>query len=253
MEAAYANYLTLTELPDKPTTELMTIYLMSDRKEWIALSEYIFSSRQNTFHSISAGGYCYQGICVFWDIGNQATYSVSSHEGLHQFFYHRLKNPLPLWLEEGLCASAEGYIITGQSVVFTPQRNNGRLLSLRDSIIQDYWIPIEKLLPLEPAEILPMGTHRAVAYYAQLWSLAIFLRTDPQYQAGFKRLMADAEAGRFGEELNLPPPLAQARYRTPVYNRSLSKPLFEHYITQDFEKFEREYRAFSKKLADLNL
>jgi len=251
MEAAHKHYLELTGLTDRPVGERMPIYMMSSRQEWISLSEQVFGERQQPFHAIQAGGYCYKGICVFWDLGGIQTFSVASHEGLHQFFFHRLKSPLPLWLEEGLCTAAEGHELDGTRVRFTPERNNSRFTGLRDTILHERWMTITELLPLGGGDVAVQGTECAIGYYSQLWALALFLRSHPTYRVGMERLMADAEAGRFAQTLNLPPALARIRHRNNLYNRSLAEPLFRRYITDDLAAFDAEYLAFAKKLADL--
>jgi len=253
LEAAYANYLRLTGLADKQAPEPMPLYMMATRREWALLTENVVSRAQRSVYlSIEAGGYCYRGVCVFWDIGGAGTFAVAAHEGLHQFLYHRLKNPLPLWLEEGLCVSAEGHEITGNRVRFTPQRIASRIVNLRAAIVQGRWMPIRRILPLDGGDVAVKGTSHAVGYYAQLWALANFIRSHPLYSEGLRRLFADAEAGRFRQALNIPPSvLRQLTRRGRRYNQTLAEPLMRHYITEDLDAFDREYLAFAKQVAGL--
>ena len=95
-------------------------------------------------------------------------------------------------------------------------------------------------------------TERAVGYYGQLWALAMFIRSDPEYRSGMARLLADAEAGRLHEALKVPPQaLTELQLRGRIYNRTISEPLFRHYICEDLDAFERQYVAFAKQLAGL--
>ena len=252
MEATYGNYLQLSNLEDRPVPDRMPIYMMASRREWVLLTENVIRAQRETYLSIEAGGYCYQGVCVFWDIGGVATFSVAAHEGLHQFFRLRLRNPLPLWLEEGLCVSAEGHRIEDNRVYFTPDQNPFRLSSLRSAIVNGRWMPIRDVLPLDAGDVAVKGTEAAVSYYAQLWALSTFLRTDPAYRTGFHRLLADAEAGRFREVLNVPPEMIRdLTRRDRYYNRLLAEPLFRYYISDDLDAFDRQYSAFAKKTAGL--
>jgi len=252
MEAAHQNYLALTGLADRGPDGPMAIYMMSDRREWLDLSQSIFGPRSGVFASLAAGGYCYRGVGVFWDIGNLGTFAVAAHEGLHQFFYHHLKGRLPLWLEEGLCVTAEGYEISGDSVAFTHERNTIRFNDLRTAIIQGRWTPLPKLLTMDSAEALAGGTEQAVGYYGQLWALVLFIRSHDEYRPGLERLLADAEAGRLHQGMGISAAeLARLRRNQQVYNKQVSERLFRHYICQDLADFEQAYAAFAKRLVKL--
>ena len=252
MEAAYQNYMKLTGLSVSGASKPMPIYLMANRNQWAILTKKIVGGKDGPHTSIEAGGYCYQGTCVFWDLGGLSTFSVASHEGLHQFFYHNLRDRLPMWLEEGLCVTAEGYEIRGQNVAFTPDRNVPRFSNLRNAIIQGYWIPLRKLLRMHSMDAVGGYTEKAVGYYGQLWALVQFLRSQPKYRAGLERLLADAQASRLHLALNLPPKaLDDLRRHGLAYNRVTSEPLFRHYISADLGEFERQYLVFAKHLAKL--
>ncbi len=253
MEAAHENYLRLTGLTYKALDGPMTIYLMGTRREWAALTRKVVRRNVETYLSIEAGGYCYDGICVFWDMGGLGTLSVASHEGLHQFFRRRMKDQIPMWLEEGLCVTAEGYDIFADIVTFTPDRNVGRFNNLRNNITQNRWIPIDRLLPMDAGMAIDgSSTERAVGYYGQLWAMVQFIRSRADYRAGMSRLIADAEAGRLNVALKVSAgELEQLRRYGRIYNRIVSVPLFERYITDDLEKFEKEYRLFARKLVNL--
>jgi len=252
MEAAYAQYVDLTGLGASATGEPMPVYLMANRNQWSVLTEAITGGRDGPQTSIQAGGYCYRGTCVFWDLGGLATFSVAAHEGLHQFFDHHLEDQLPMWLEEGLCVTAEGYEIHGHRVQFTPERNVSRFQNLREAIVQGYWLPIDKLLPMHSMDAVGGYTDKAVGYYGQLWALVRFLRSRPDYRAGMERLLADAAAGKLNQAMGVSPAeLKDARRRALRYNQWVSEPLFRRYISSDLQRFEREYFAYAKQLAGL--
>lgn len=254
MEAAYTNYLSLTGLPDRPVPEPMPIYMMGTRQEWAALTRSVVGPQAELYLSIQCGGYCYRGVCVFWDMGGLHALSVAAHEGLHQFFAHRLKHQLPMWLEEGFCVLAEGYQIDRQTVRFTPRRNAARFNDLRNAIVHDRWIPLAELLPMDAGDAIQKFrfAEYVVGYYGQLWALAEFLRSDPYYRPRLARMLADAEAARFHEAMKLAPTVyGQLRQRGRLYNRMVAAPLFKHYIDGDLDRFERRYKAFARQLARL--
>jgi len=248
MEAAYRDYLRLTQLPERGASERMPIYLMSTYKEWAALTRHAVG----TDVPIQAGGYTYKGTCVFWDIGTPHTFAVARHEGLHQFFHHNLPDRLPMWLEEGTCVLAEGMELAGDSVRFTPAHNPLRFNSLRNTIVQNHWIPLDELLPLHSTEATAGFPEPAHAYYSQLWALVLYIHSRDDYRAGMRRLFADARDGRLHESLEVSrDELARLRRSARTYNRRVSTSLFRHYITGDLEAFENNFKDFARKLVEL--
>jgi len=249
MEAVNKHYLQLTALPPLPKTKLLELYVLGTRKEWMALTRHRFGGRNRTASQIGAGGYCVDGVCVLWDIRVKPTLSVAAHEGLHQFFFYRLKDPLPMWVEEGLCVLAEGFELYDGTVRFTPGDNASRFNALRQGIIQDHWLDLETLLPMHSTDAISDYTEKSVAFYGQLWSLILYIRQQPEYLAGLHRLLNDAMAGRIQAASGLSAGEFQRLRRRPLeYTHSVSLPLFRHYITDDLETFEKDWLRFSEKL-----
>ena len=235
MEAAYRYYVELTGLADQPVGPLagpMPVYLMNSREDWASLTTSVVGPAAGIYLSIQAGGYCYRGVCVFWDIGNLGTLTIASHEGLHQFFHHRLKSRLPTWVEEGMCTLAEGYEVQDNRVRFTPGKNLFRFRDLRVAIVDGHWMPLAKLLGSNPSQVLGGSADRTVGYYGQLWALASLIRSREPYRAGLARLLEDARTGK------LQSPDAGAG-------------LFTRYISDEMPAFERDYRAYAKTLVGL--
>lgn len=252
MEAAYQTYRSTTGLPDLDNPQPLNIYMMGTRAEWMELTAMTVQENQEIYLSIEAGGYCYKGVCVFWDIGGLSTYAVAAHEGLHQFFWAQLKNHLPMWLEEGLCASMEGFDLQRTSVAFTPRKNSLRMDNLRSVLNSQSWIELPTLLSMDAGDAVSLShPESAVAYYAQLWALAQFIQSQPQYRAGMVRMIADARQGVLNQGIQLTPEEFKQCADGRQYNKLLSEPLFHKYISTDLEGFAKEYRAFSRKLAGL--
>jgi hypothetical protein len=260
MEAAYANYLLITGMRDRElgppdpndTVRHLPMYMLSTRQEWEGLTKAIFGRSASLVLQIQAGGYSTQGIGVFWDIGPLATFSVASHEGLHQLLYYRMKNHLPMWLEEGLCTTAEGYEMQSDMVTFTPRRNTARMGDLNNGLTHGYWIPVEDLVWMDAGDVVQKSTQQAVSYYGQLWALSLFLQSQPKYRDGLRRLLADAEQGKLGEAIHLSPQQMDDLVKTGRnYNRVIGGPVFKAYISQDFKEFDKEFRPFAAQLAGL--
>jgi len=251
MEAAYAHYLDLTGLSERPVQQAMEIYMPASRREWDAMTVAVLGEGTPA-RRLEAGGYCYKGKCFLWQVGGTGTFSVAAHEGLHQFLYHRLRDGLPMWLEEGLCVLTEGHQFDGNAVRFLPEHNPARFNSLRSAILREGWIPLRDLLVMDSTDAVSGGTQRAVGYYGQLWALALMLREKPAYRAGLSHLMADAAAGKLHEALGLPRKALDAIQRhSRAYNQAVGERVFRHYFSGDLDAFEREYLAYAKALTGI--
>ena len=252
MEASYRNYLRILNLREKPGSKRMPIYVFGTREEWAALTRSVLGEHAGKPLMIESGGYCYKDVCVLWEIGGLGTLLVAAHEGMHQFLHHRLADQLPMWLEEGLCTQAEGYEVEGRRVRFSPKLNISRNVDLEQAIVRRFWIPIDRLLPMDSGDAIGPYVERAVGYYGQLWALVQFIRSDQHYSAGLDRLLRDAEAGSLNEALGVPRgALQELRLRGRVYNQTVSEPLFRHYICDDLKAFEKRFKHFATKLAKL--
>ncbi|MFP4106015.1 MAG: hypothetical protein ACLFVU_07985 [Phycisphaerae bacterium] len=248
MEAANDQYRRLTGLQPEEYQQKLPIYLMATRRQWASLTRRAVGRDL----PIAAGGYCYKGVCVFWDIGSYNTFSVAAHEGLHQFLYHHLEDPLPMALEEGLATISEGYEIRQEGVRFTPDKNSRRYTDLRAAIINRHWKSLDTLLYLNSEEANQGSQQESLSYYGQVWALMDFIQTDPGRKAAFHRLLQDAAAGKLHETVGLSRRQFQALKKNQrQYNRRVSRVLFVHYFGDDLETFEREYTRHARKLGGI--
>jgi hypothetical protein len=246
LEAAYRQYCTLTGLSAAgPGQKPMNVYLFATREQWALFTRQVTGPRSDVYLQIQNGGYSYQGTGVYWDLGNTATYSVAAHEGMHKFLFARLSDGLPAWAEEGLATQMEGFEIASDSVGFTPQRNNGRMNSLRNVVTSGKWIDLGKLLSTDAGDyVTGIG---APDYYAQLWALVLFLRGDERYRQGLERMVNDAAQGRLREWMRVPEQMGRGR----EYTRSIGLPVFRRYISPDLPAFGKQFHAFARKLAQM--
>ena len=254
LEAAYANYIDLTHLAPGARGASMDVYMLASRQQWVHLTTHVFGAKAPHL-AIGAGGYCYRGIGVYWDLRNRATLSVAAHEGLHQFLHHTMTHRLPLSIEEGLGVAAEGFHIRQDesTVVFLPRHNPSRYGTLRKALVNNRWIPAAKLLTMNAGDALKGMTGDTLAWYSQVWALSMFLRTSAEYRDGFFRMLADGQAGKSHLAMNVPADAyARLMKRGGIYSRTVAEPLFKHYITADMDTFERRYLAFARDLAALS-
>jgi len=251
MEAAYARYAAMTGLKND-AQEPAQIYVLATRKQWDHFTRQMVKDNLQTYLSIDAGGYCYHGTCVFWDVGGVQTLRLAAHEGLHQFLGSRVGH-LPIWLEEGLCVCAEGLDLESERVVFEPRRNRSRLACLRNALVARHWIKLEQLVSMDGGDaVRSTQPNYALEYYSQLWALVQYLQSKPETRQAVESIIADA-ASR-----NLQPPLNAQLLKEMARQGAGANPgkvfarlVFQKYIVQDLEGFERGYIEFARKLAEL--
>lgn len=247
MESAHQNYRRLTGLGEQPGAgERMPIYVLANRQQWDTLTERVLGPDAK-HRQIESGGYCYRGVCVLWDLGHYATFSIAAHEGCHQFLHHRLRDGLPAWAEEGLAVMSEGFELGSNSVRFAPTDNTGRQLDLRRAISSRRWLGMKRLLPTDAGDHMGPRPGAGPEYYGQLWALMLFIRSDQRYRAALERMIADAAAGKLRAALNVPAAMGSGR----TYARAMGLPAFQHYIDPDLPGFEKRFLAYARKLAKL--
>jgi hypothetical protein len=246
MEAAHQNYLDILR-EDISLDNPLPMYMLASRAEWEALTINRFG-QAGPARVIEHGGYTFQGGTVCWAIGRTATLSVASHEGMHQFLYHVLKDRLPLWAEEGLATTAEGFVLDRGMVRFTPDQNLMRLSDLRTAIINETWLDLPTLLTTNTAAVARSGEQtKTVGYYGQLYALTCFLRHDETYGPKWRTMLQDAREGGFNEVLSP----GQLQIKGMFYYRLVGQKLFEHYITNDLAAFEADFLRYARKLVKL--
>lgn len=257
LEAARANYVYLTALEPAAraggaTPRRLVIYLFANRDEWANLTEQITGPASATYLKVQRGGYCFTGTCVFWDIGLIPTYSVASHEGMHQFLYHAVRDALPVWAEEGMAVLCEGYVLRDGLVHFDATQNLSRMTTLRQSILQDRWRPVDRLIAMSAADNVHENALFGADYYSQLWALMLLIRQDERYAAGLARLLGDAADGQLGAALGMNPQAwNQLQHNGQAYTGVIGPRAFTQYIEPDLPAFEARYRAFAEEMTHL--
>jgi hypothetical protein len=247
MEGAYRQYARLTGQSASTDGRRFDMYMMASRQDWASLTRLRMGRHAGAALNLQAGGYTVNGVTVCWNIGGMASVTVACHEGMHQFLYHRMQQPLPLWAEEGLATTMEGIGIHGNRVRFTPDFNAMRLSDLRTTFTRREWIPLGRLLQSNPKQIVASGRGSALGYYAQVYALMHWLRNTPRHAAGLQRMLDDAAGGQFGRIV----PARHLQRRGDRYTAAVALPLFRHYIGHSIEALDTEFRAYAEDLAGL--
>ncbi|TVS02043.1 MAG: hypothetical protein EA423_09420 [Phycisphaerales bacterium] len=245
LELAMERYTQISGL-SRPDRRLET-YVLASRPQWAALTRQFTGERASTYLQIRAGGFAEGGRALLFDIGSRGTFAVAAHEGWHQFTQSVLRNPLPIWLEEGLGAYMEGYRwnpSAPEQPIFLPWSNVERFDRLRDLVSAGRFVPLPELLVRRPQDLLTAYSNEdALDYYAQVWALAhMFFEGDGgRYAPGLRRLIADAASGDLYREITE----KSGRRAAQIYaSRRTGSTVFELYFDSDLEGASRLYEAF---------
>jgi len=246
LETALEHYRTaVTPLPAPPLR--LDTYLMDNRTQWRTLSRLLAPDRADQYDTIPRGGYATGGVGVFYDIGVYDTMAIAAHEGWHQYVQRTFREPLPIWMDEGLASYMEGHRWAGASPVFMPWANVERFDRLRADVSTGTIIPLDRLLEMRPAEEIGNASGSALTYYAQVWALIHFLREGEggAYRAPLRDMIADAAEGRMARAVSTRS--SQFRFEG---RRSLriGPAVFTAYFGEDLETHARRYEAFLKRI-----
>jgi hypothetical protein len=237
MEGAFGEYQKMAPgvpVSDKP----MECFVFATRPEWERFTRQHTGVFAETYLKINRGGYAVRDWYVAYYLGNQSTYSVSSHEGWHQFCGRNFKERLPPFLEEGIACLFEGVSLAGPHGL--PQWNFSinlnRAVRLREVLQERRMIPLERLVTLHAGQVV--ASEGVDAFYAEDWAFARFMweGAGGKYRPVLQKLIGDAAAGKMeGGEMGWRP--------------EEGKVIIEHYFGMPLGEIEKEYMAFVSKVA----
>jgi hypothetical protein len=247
MEASFKAY-TKTIRPNRQPSDQMVVYLFGTREEWAGFTRRAFPAQAEVYLHIHAGGYVDTptAISVIHDLGRDRTLSLMAHEGFHQYVDRYLDRPLPAWLNEGLACQFEAFSLRDAEPKFTPKANLLRRGSLREALAApNGLIPLSDLLRMNAGEAVIETGQQVRSYYAQVWSLILFLQlgADGQYAKPFANLLAEAGTERMSAAIGA------YRAATPGSEHlSQGEIVFRHYISEDLTTCMNQYIEFARHL-----
>lgn len=245
VELAGLQYRTAITPLSSPITALDT-YVMSDRSQWQRVVTQLLGSRSDLIASMSRGGFTLQGRSILYEIGPRDTFVLLGHEGWHQFAQASLKEPLPIWLDEGLATWFEGHRWTGEVPAFTPRENPGRLEALRNAVRSNSLLSLERLTTTTPQDWIAKGGDWALTYYAQVWALTRYLVEDPTRHEALSNILTLASRGQLRSELSR---RVGDRAAGIAMSRRVGPAVLEAFVNRDQASLGRDYLAFTSSLA----
>lgn len=246
LEAAHDQYTrALGPLP-APVAPLET-YVLASRTQWTRLARQMLGASATPYLNIARGGFAAEGRALLYDIGAPDTLLIAAHEGWHQYTQRTFRDPLPLWLEEGVASYMEGHRWDGPAPVFMGWSNPERFDELRAAMSTGRLLPLRDLLQVAPGALVDGNSAGALVYYAQAWALVHYLREEcgPEGPAALSRLLADAADGRLRTVLTI---RLGERGALAVLQRRTGTAVFEAYFGEDLSRHEAAYRAFVERI-----
>lgn len=250
LEAALGRYTTaLGDLP-RPSSRLET-YMMGTRAEWERLTQRTMGDNADTYLRIVRGGYAARGRGVYFNIGPRDSFLIAAHEGWHQYTQSTFKQPLPVWLEEGVAVYMEGFRWNPASPdrpEFLPWSNPERFDHLRDAANAGRLLTLGQLVSTTPQQQMRRGSDDILTYYAQLWALVHFLSAgeNAHHAPSLAAILSDAARGRMTR--TMAPRLGAARAGRAVSARVGPDALLAYFAesidTPTLRDLESRYEAY---------
>ncbi len=249
LESAYARFKMLNPHTDVPGP--LDCYVFGDRSQWELFTKMRAGQNSSIYLQISAGGYCQNGVFAGYDIGREQTLAVIAHEAWHQYSWFALRDRLPSWLEEGIATQSENIEWDGTQPLFVPARNYRRFLALKYAVRENRLWKLSDLMTTHAGRAIRRGQKSVDAYYAQVWSLALFLENNPRYRTGLVRMLGDARDGRLSlAMIGTGVSRAEVVAYTERWNYYAGPVYMKKYINADLAQFEEEYIQFVQQLTD---
>jgi len=248
LESCYERYQELIPPRVEPGQPLAT-YVFETRWQWGRFTDEFVPERARVYRNIQSGGYMDSptATAVLYWLGRDRTLAVAAHEGWHQYVSRTLPLPIPAWLNEGLATQMEAFELSNGIPRFEPRKNYFRRNYLRTALVvkEKGLFDLSELLRINAGDVLESSARPTDTYYAQLWSMTLFLLEGPDktYRDGFRTLLADAGTETMRVAVNA------YRVATPAAaNLSFGEIVFRKYITEDLDAFSGRYIQFARDL-----
>jgi hypothetical protein len=242
LETAYGFYRELVPAARTPA-ERLPVYLFAQRGDWEDFTRRFGGPKAPQLLKVRNGGYMERGVSVIEYISNATTFPILTHEGFHQFLHHCATPNVPAWINEGVAVLCEG-MRWGRDGLreLDPWHNPARANALAEALQRRDTFGLQQLLRMNAGHVVGGSSRKIAAYYAQVWTLTLFLREGQagKYADGFQRLMAALASGDLSD-------YADAGMLGVEGRRNAGEGLFRNFISDDLEAVEAEYIGFIRE------
>lgn len=227
----------------------MDAWVFADREQYLAYVRQSFGPAGAIYTGTGLRGFAVGDRFVAYHRAEQETWSVTGHEGFHQWLGRYFVGRVPPFLDEGLATTFERVRWEGTGAArrpaFNPSYNPQRAQELRNVLDARAGMSLELLMQSEPGAVSRRGNSAVLAFYAQSWAFARFVQEydGGRYRERFRRWMADTAAG------TLTDPGGTHRVRQEFWNPRAVRPIVEHYLGTDLPTLEKEFVQWCRYLA----
>ena len=244
MEGAYREYRRLApdvqvaagavDLLPLPDTRAMGRFHPAQRR--LGLPPFTFTS--------TAAATAIRDRYVAYYMGDLATFSVTAHEGFHQYVARNFKSRVAPFLEEGIACMYEDVRWDGQVPYWDLEVNAGRLSSLRTAVDQKRLFSLSQLAMTHAGQVVsgPPGAHRGFLW-RELGVCAVPLGC--RRRALPPRSSAHACRRSVGNFIR-----ARGAAAPGSWDPKSAKVQLEHYFQQDITTLDREFQGYESKLVN---
>ncbi|MEO1007793.1 MAG: hypothetical protein AAFX79_04460 [Planctomycetota bacterium] len=214
--------------------------MFASRDEWASFTAQSIARSADPLLAIDVGGYAAGGRAVLFAPpggDRRLTLKIAAHEGWHQYVQRRFRDRPPTWVDEMTGVLAEGFVERDGRYAFVPEANPDRRDHFLALHARGGLRPLAELVSADPTTLLAEDPPSAIDYYAQLWSLGLFLRSDERLHAGVQRLLKDAAYGRL------------ARRFVAVAADELGVATIAYFTQTSMPDLQQRYSAFADALA----
>lgn len=248
-ETALAHYTTAFGPLPNPSRPMET-YFLATRPQWARMTQHLMGRQAELFLRIQRGGYASEAKGVFFEIGPSDSFSLMAHEGWHQYVQATFKEPLPIWLDEGIATTMEGFRWTNPGAdhpVFIADRNRERFGMLRDAAARKKLLSLPDLLNTSPQQQLVKSDEGTLIYYAQVWALTLYLTkgNDGAHRNQLTSLLQDAARGDLSRMVS---GTFDARGAALSIQSRRGPLVYQTYFDRDLTKADESYQQFIRQL-----
>ncbi len=224
-------------------------YFFGTRWQWERFTEEFTGPRAPTYLKIRSGGFSERGVTISHYSSQRASLSILAHEGLHQYLEVTRGKNIPAWLNEGLACYFESFDVDQTNrALFKPEKNTLRIPALREALAAQTLIPLREILSTNAGIAVQQSSTHVQNYYAQEWSLVVFLMRDSQdnlYRDAFRQLLNELGTEEMDRKVR-----AYLAADTDA-RMSTGEAVFRAYLTEDIDGLEAQYHAFLHKFLGL--
>jgi hypothetical protein len=234
----------------------MDCYVFADRAQWMDFTRRKTGADARIYLQITRGGYTIGEWFVAYLTAERDTWSVTAHEGFHQYCARYFKGRLPPCLEEGLATTFENVHweqvgdrkLPRLNPMVNPVRAQGLRTILETTRRKDgtgAGFALEELIRMHAGQVVSASNTQIEAFYCQSWAFARFLQeyNNGQYRPAFHQWCLDTATGTVFD------PTGTHRRAQPYWDPNAVQPILEHYTNTKLPDLQKQFDEWCHYLA----